>query len=365
MSLKWKFIGSLFTWGVSALMILFTIANVKAAYEGSLLNKKAPEIEGEAWINSKPLKIGDLKGRVVLVDFWEYTCVNCIRTFPYVTEWHKRYADKGLVIIGVHTPEFEFGKKLTNVKDAVDRFGIKYPVVLDNEYKTWTNYQNQYWPRKYLVDKDGTIRYDHIGEGGYGVTEKKIQELLKEVNPGVQFPPVMDPIRGADKPGAVCYPVTPELYCGYGRGRIGNPKGYSAKQVVEYNDPGNHTDGYVYLNGKWFSGDEFLRHGENTEHLDDFVAIKYHALEVNAVIKPSGIESFRVEVTQDGKAVGHDDRGEDLRVDSDGRTFIHVQEPKMYNIIRNKSFGTHELRIASKSDQFEIYAYTFSSCEVE
>jgi hypothetical protein len=116
----------------------------------------------------------------VLVDFWTYSCINCIRTIPYLVEGNKKYADKGLVIVGVHTPEFEFEKNIDNVKAAVKKFGIKYPVIQDNDRGTWNAYENRYWPRKYIVDDEGYVRYDHIGEGGYAETEKVIQSLIYE-----------------------------------------------------------------------------------------------------------------------------------------------------------------------------------------
>jgi thiol-disulfide isomerase/thioredoxin len=120
------------------------------------------------------------RGKVILIDFWTYTCINCIRTLPHVIEWDKKYRDKGLVVIGVHTPEFEFEKKTENVENAIQKHGIEYVVVQDNNYATWRAFQNRYWPRKYLIDKQGRIRYDHIGEGGYKETEHKIIELLAE-----------------------------------------------------------------------------------------------------------------------------------------------------------------------------------------
>ncbi|MBI4175952.1 MAG: thioredoxin family protein, partial [Candidatus Aenigmarchaeota archaeon] len=129
---------------------------------------KAPELQGIAgYINTEGIKLADLRGKVVLIDFWTYTCINCIRTLPYLNAWYDKYHDKGFEIIGVHTPEFSFEKDYNNVKAAVDKYGIRYPVVQDNDYATWRAYKNNYWPRKYLVDAQGNIRYDHIGEGGY------------------------------------------------------------------------------------------------------------------------------------------------------------------------------------------------------
>jgi len=135
----------------------------------------------DGFINTEGITIGDLVGKqVILVDFWTYSCINCQRTLPHLNEWHEKYGDKGLTIIGVHTPEFEFEKEYANVLAAVEKFGVKYPVVLDNDYSTWTAYENRYWPRKYLIDIDGYIVYDHIGEGGYAETEQKIVDLLNE-----------------------------------------------------------------------------------------------------------------------------------------------------------------------------------------
>lgn len=141
----------------------------------------AAEFTGiERWLNSPPLTIAGQKGKVVLVDFWTYTCINCIRTLPYVKQWHQRYKDKGLVVVGVHTPEFPFEKSTANVEGAIKRFGIEYPVAQDNGYKTWDAYRNQYWPAVYLIDKTGKVVYKHFGEGRYAETEAAIQKLLAE-----------------------------------------------------------------------------------------------------------------------------------------------------------------------------------------
>ena len=141
----------------------------------------APELQRiSSWINSEPFTLESQRGQVVLVDFWTYTCINCIRTFPYLRSWHKKYADKGLVILGVHTPEFEFEKLRENVIEAMGKFGIEYPVAQDNDYGTWGAFNNRFWPAKYLIDKDGYIRYTHFGEGAYQETEQVIRELLAE-----------------------------------------------------------------------------------------------------------------------------------------------------------------------------------------
>ncbi len=141
--------------------------------------QKLPEFQGIAqWLNSSPLMIGDLVGNVVLVQFWTFSCINCQRTLPYVTRWHEQYTSQGLKIIGVHTPEFAFERDVNNIKDAMQRYGINYTVAVDNEFKTWKAYGNEYWPHLYLADRQGNLRYDHIGEGAYNRTEQMIQQLL-------------------------------------------------------------------------------------------------------------------------------------------------------------------------------------------
>ncbi len=143
--------------------------------------RKAPEFtQITGYVNTNPIKLSDLRGKVVLVHFWTYTCINCIHTIPHLNEWYAKYANKGFVIAGVQTPEFDFEKNLDSVKQAVRDFGIKYPVIQDNNYGTWNAYGNRYWPRDYLVDSEGYIRYDHVGEGGYNETENMIQSLLAE-----------------------------------------------------------------------------------------------------------------------------------------------------------------------------------------
>ena len=139
------------------------------------------EFDGIAsWINSEPLTLDGLKGNVVLVDFWTYSCINCIRTLPYVKSWHDKYADQGLVIIGMHSPEFSFEKERAGVIEAAKKFGLEYPIAQDNDFVTWRSFNNMYWPSKYLIDRNGVIRYTHIGEGAYEETEQMIQRLLAE-----------------------------------------------------------------------------------------------------------------------------------------------------------------------------------------
>ncbi len=332
--------------------------------EGMLLGGtvNVPDFKGATgWLNSPPLAMKDLRGRVVLVDFWEYTCVNCLRTLPYVKSWHDKYKDKGLVIVGVHTPEFEFGKSEANVREAAQQLGISYPIALDSDYAIWSAYANSYWPRKYLIDAQGKIRYDHAGEGGYEEFEGHIQELLKEADPRVSLPPV-DKVGDGIPVGAVCYQTTSETYCGYERGTLANPEGYKPGQTVAYRDPGNHQDGKLYAQGRWYNDGESLRHLEALASPDAYLGLRYHAVEVNLVMKPEKSVPAKVHVSLDGQPVPGEYRGKDIRKDSSGMTFVEVIEPRMYNLINGK-MGTHELRLSTASDGVGLYAFTFGGCE--
>jgi thiol-disulfide isomerase/thioredoxin len=186
---------------------------------------RAPELTGGYWLNNEPLTMASLRGGPVLVDFWDYTCVNCIRTLPYVSEWHRRYSPHGLTVIGVHAPEFSFAKELDGVKRAIEQFGIEYPVVMDNGYSIWQAYANRYWPAKYLSDHEGYIRYYHFGEGAYEETERAIQSLIRKVRPEAELPEPMPPVREDDSPGAVCYRVSRRSTLATSVGKSATPAG--------------------------------------------------------------------------------------------------------------------------------------------
>ena len=317
------------------------------------IGKKAPELPSEMrWINSETLKLSSLRGKVVLIDFWTYSCVNCLRTLPYLKQWQKKYSGKGLVILGVHSPEFEFEKNFENVSAAVEDFGIKYPVLLDGEYKVWKAWKNAWWPRKLLIDAKGMVRYDHVGEGGYEETENMIIKLLAESNPSLKISAkeVEEPERGA-----VCYPTTAELYCGYSRGVIGNSEGYGEERIAEYVDKGGHVEGAVYLNGNWLAREEYVYHTGKQGHIQ----IKFRASTVNAVM--SAEKPCELEVTIDGKPLTKENAGSDVVVEKD-RSFVRVKGPRMYNIIRLKRHAVRELRLSGEC-QFSVYAYTFGACE--
>lgn len=323
---------------------------------------RAPEI-GRAWLNSAPLSFRQLRGRAVLVDFWDYTCVNCIRTLPYVQAWHERYHDKGLTVIGVHTPEFTFAQYESNVERGIREFGLTYPVVIDSNREIWKAFANRYWPTKYLLDKDGYLRYGHFGEGAYAECEQVIQELLHEIDPGVILPEVMDPQREEDHAGAVCYRATGELYLGHGRGRIGNEGGFKEDQIGDYLFTGIPEENFFYASGRWASTAEYMEAVETGLHT---LQLKYEAAAVNLVMACPRATSAEVVILQDGKALSRSQATRDTRfrpLASGGpeESFVIVDSARMYFLVHNQDFGAHTLELRC-SPGTAAFAFTFTSC---
>jgi thiol-disulfide isomerase/thioredoxin len=320
---------------------------------------RAPEFPGDAsWLQGGPLTMSSLSGRPVLIDFWDYTCANCLRTIPYLKEWHKRYAPHGLEIIGVHAPEFAFAREPGYVERAVRDLGIEYPIVLDNRYAIWDAYANRYWPAKYLIDKNGYVRAYHFGEGAYEDVESRMQALIREARPEAQLPPLMESMREEDKPGAVCYRGTPEVYLGYQRGRIGNAD-LSPDKPAPYREQLIERDGYAYLAGDWLLGKEGLSRPGGASG-DSSLHLRYEAKEVNLVVHPPQ-QPGGIELLQDGHPLPAEDAGADVRFGG-GRSFIVVDQPRMYTLVNNREFGPHDLTLITTSDDIALYAFTFVTC---
>jgi len=316
----------------------------------------APELEGGQWVQHGPVSLKALRDKgVVLVDFWDYTCVNCIRTLPYVAAWDKRYRQNGLVVVGVHAPEFSFAREGSHVAEAAARFGLEYPIVLDNEYAIWRAYSNKFWPAKYLVDAKGRIRYYHFGEGVYQETETAIQGLIRELNPNASLPPPMEPVRDTDRPGAVCYRVTPELYLGYARGNFGNPEGVVRDRPHDYRDLGPHVEGMSYLAGRWRVENESAR----SEAPGAAISLRYTAKDVNLVMSPPDTGSVRVEIALDGAQRA----GDDVKFEGE-RGSVTVDSPRMYSLVANDSVVSGALTVRASAAGLAVYAFTFISCVV-
>lgn len=314
----------------------------------------APALDGAVeWLNSPPLDSKALRGKVALVDFWTYSCINCIRTVPYVRAWAEKYKDQGLVVIGVHAPEFAFEKKIDNVRKAVEDFGIVYPVAIDNDYRIWRAFDNSYWPAHYLIDAQGRIRYHHFGEGNYARTEEAIQDLLREAGSDRQASAAVTPdAKGAEAGPDLQNVRSGETYLGYQRAtNFVSPEGLAADAPRAYSieRPGLNAWG---LSGTWTVGPESAK----LDRPQGGISYRFSARDLHLVLGPTaGGKPVRFQVTIDGKAPGAD-HGADIDEAGNGT----MTSTRLYQLVRQAGEveeRTFEIRFFDPG--IEAYAFTF------
>lgn len=305
----------------------------------------APGFQGQSgeWINSEPITLESLRGKVVLVDFWTYTCINCIRTFPYLTSWYEKYKDKGLVIVGVHTPEFEFEKNVANVKAAAKDFSLPYPIVQDNDFGIWQAYNNHYWPAHYLIDKDGYIRNEHIGEGSYDETEQHIQTLLNETGSNVT-----DVI---DNPSYTINTQTREMYLGYDRVEYNvSPEGIKQNQEAIYSAPSSLPPNTFAYEGAWTIGNERAKPGNKAKLL-----LNFNAKHVFLVMRPlNNSTTTTAGVSLNGSSVSNELSGEDVQ-----NGVVTISSDRLYKLIKLPAQQKGTLTIEFNDANVEVFAFTF------
>ncbi len=317
-----------------------------------------PEFVGASkdWLQ-KPTSIKALHGKVVLVDFWDYTCVNCIRTFPYVREWYKRYHKLGLEIVAIHTPEFKFEQDPKNVLAAAKRFGFTFSILNDQNHVNWDNYRVQAWPTKLILDPDGVPVYVHVGESAYYFTEEAIQKQILRLHPKAKLPPMMDPVHDTDQAGAVCHPCTQEIYLG-AKGIKDEVVPWTAAQLGKtaiFSYPAKLERGTPYPSGKWTPTAGYLAAAGPGSNLQ----LSYGAKEVNLVLVPSA-GPVKVEVLQDGAPLAAKDLGSDVHL-VNGHAILTVSAPRMYSIIKNNVWGLRALELRVQNPGLRMYTFSFST----
>ncbi|WP_440973315.1 cytochrome c biogenesis protein DipZ [Pseudomonas koreensis] len=314
-----------------------------------------PPLNGAVhWLNSPPLDVQALKGKVVLVDFWTYSCINCLRTLPYVKAWAEKYRDQGLVVIGVHAPEFAFERDVGNVTKAMKELGINYPVALDNDYKIWRAFNNEYWPAHYFADAQGRIRYHHFGEGDYAESERVIQQLLREAGSKT----VADGLINADANGVQQAPdmnqvLSPETYVGYQRAEHFVPEtGLVPDKVATYIPPTNLNLNDWSLGGQWAVGAELATASAPASR----IVYRFHARDLHLVLGPGADgKPVRFNVSIDGQAPG-DAHGVDVAPDGSGR----VTEQRLYQLVRQTdAVKDRTFTIEFLDPGVSAYAFTF------
>jgi thiol-disulfide isomerase/thioredoxin len=311
--------------GVAALISGLVAIAAETGDEGSI-----PGFDGAiSWLNSTPLSSKSLRGKVVLVNFWTYSCINSLRELPYMKAWAAKYEDSGLVVIGVHTPEFGFEKEPDNVKNAVLDLRVAHPIPIDSDYSIWRAFRNNYWPADYFIDAKGRIRYHHYGEGEYAKSERVIQALLKENGAtGLDESTVLINADGAEAPPSADV-RSPETYAGYARGEnFASPERMSRESRKTYSLPSRPALNQWGLGGSWIAGAE----SDTLESAPGKVVFRFHSRDLHMVLGPAKDGTpVRFRVKLDGAAPG-DDHGSDSVADGSGE----IRQPRMYQLIRQK-----------------------------
>jgi len=307
----------------------------------------APTVNAVGWTNSAPLTPAGLRGKVVLYDFWTYSCVNCVRTFPFVRSWYERYRGDGLVIIGIHSPEFDFEKNHDNVTRAVKELDVTWPVAFDDKMVVWDSFQNNSWPADYIADRAGHLRYAHIGEGDYGQTEDVIRTLL-EVSPN--SPRAAARPTGTGSPPATA-DLTPETYLGVLRGN-------AAKQgPATYPEPGTVPVDTARLSGQWTGTADSVQ----ADSAGSAIVLHFQAREVNLVLAPPPSGAVDVVVELDGMPLPPAYRTSQTVVDAAGRTTVSVTNADMYRLVLGPAVEGHVLRVVASAPGLLAYDFTFGT----
>jgi cytochrome c biogenesis protein CcdA/thiol-disulfide isomerase/thioredoxin len=306
------------------------------------------------WINSPQLTPASLQGKVIVVDFWTYSCINCLRSLPYLKAWNAKYKDSGLIIIGVHTPEFPFEKDEANVRKAVHDLGITYPVVMDNDYRIWRAFNNEYWPAHYFIDAKSHVRYHHFGEGSYEESEQWIRDLLQETT-RKPLPALATKIAasGAEAASDSSVVQSPETYLGYERAKnFASPGGLNQDDAQLYQTPAALTHNQWALAGTWREDRQIATLVSPTGSID----YRFHARDLHLVLGPARDgKPIRFRVTMDGKAPGADHG-----VDTDANGYGSVTENRLYQLVRQRD-GVQDrtFRIEFLDTGVQAFAFTF------
>ena len=333
--------------------LIDNLAQKSASQNTGDANSTPPLTGATQWLNSPPLTNDMLRGKVVLMDFWTYSCINCLRTLPYLKAWDEKYRAQGLVIIGVHAPEFAFEKDVTNVEKAVADLGIHYPVAIDNQYAIWNSFKNEYWPAHYLIDAQGHIRHQHFGEGAYQETEEMIQTLLKESHQDLALSEKFVQVAGTGATAAAAnLHKSPETYLGYSRQQnLASPEAIIKDAAVRYSAPHKLNLDQWALSGAWLLSKESAA----LQSAPGSISFNFQGRDLHLVMGTLKNIPVRFRVTLDGKAPGTD-HGTDI----DAQGYGEIHEQRLYQLIRQSGITKNRLfRIEFIDADAEAFAFTF------
>jgi hypothetical protein len=327
-------------------------------------NNRAIDIIADYWLNSEPVFFENLRGSVVLLLFFNYASAEWIELYKYVREWERRYKDKGLFILGVHVPKFPFETKIENVENEIKHLKITFPVAIDNDWRNLKRYASLIAknftfdvPCIFLVNRDGLISYSYFGVGRLWEIEFYIQSLLIKAGYYGDFPLPIGSRYEIDE--FAFYKVTPEILTCYSGGALGNAEGFAPESVLKYEDPKIYVNGKFYLDGEWYNGKYYFKHNPISQSFGT-VILPYAGVNVGVVAESLNGENLKVIVIQDEEFLNEYNCGDDVKFE-DGESFIVVDRPRFYNVVKNPDFGEHILKLIVDSPNFAIYKFSISA----
>lgn len=341
-------------------------AKVRKSKEKIVVEEVFPAFPEGVWIHSKPLDEKIFQEKLTLVYFWDYTSINSIREIKLLQLWLEQYRPYGFQMIWVHAPEYAVSSEEKAVKKMLEKWGIQEPVFLDNQFKLWETLQIKSWPTKILVNEEGKIIFSQVGEGRFAQMEEKIRSGLLRLDPASVLPETLfftdtDPYNPE-----LCGEMSAETYLGYKRAtwwgaKIANRQWVSENETLNFKDRGDREEKGFFAEGLWANREDYLEHARETPELTDYSGIQYVAREVYAVLHHLGAEAARVYVTRDDRPVPVEFRGIDLQVDGEGETYLNVQEPRLYYLVKNEDPETHELKLWPAAKGVAVHSFSFSN----
>lgn len=349
---------------VAIVLALLSCSSFVAGQQTDTKVRPAPDFgSGGVWLDegaAVPHHIADYRGKVVLIDFWEYTCINCIRDFAIVKRWYAKYHPYGFEVIGVHYGEFNIGFDVNNVRAAAQRYRLPWPVLVDEKGTTWKAYQSQGWPDRFLINPQGNIILNVFGEGNDREMETKIRDLL-----AASHPEVMNIALEQDENtfAPECGVPTQETFVGeiYGRSAVEDMAGHHAGEDADFVPPHSPSDGGVMLVGRW----RIEKNGATSEGRNSGAELRYHARSLYAVLSLDGAKQMRVNLFEDGGPMPKDDAGEDIKFDSNG-AYVEVTEARMYYLVRSPKFTAHLISLQPEGPGLTLHSFTFgNNCQLQ
>jgi len=320
--------------------------------------RRPPQLVGFHWFNGEPVSLQEHRGSIILLEFWDYANHKSLHSLQYVIEWNRRYRDFGLVVVGVHSPRYEFGHEIGEVEKSLTKHSIDFSVVMDNDRSIAHSYGIRELPTLSLVDRDGFLRYSHSGGGGYEQFERAIQALLAETGYHGAMPHFLEPISELDPEGAICYRPSSELEMGFLHGSLGNLNGYNPSSTVEYHDPKYYLPNRFYLEGKWIQEKEYVRFdGDPGEK--GFLSLRYEGSGVNAIMRGLKDESRKLTIHRDSEAIPPSLAGDDVTFTELDESLVVINRAGLYELVRKDEFGEHMLRLSVNCPGVEIYSFSF------